>query len=71
MKEGRVVEKTKQTPYKVEYAKAHYRRIPLDVSIQTAERWKAAADAAGKPLNAFIKEAVEAKIEQDGRESPE
>ncbi len=52
----------KNVEYKLQFAREKYKRIPLDVSIESYEKWKKAAETAGLPLNTFIKSAVEEKI---------
>lgn len=44
------------------YAKKAYDDVRLQVPKGTKTRWKAAADAEGKSLQGFIRDAVEAKI---------
>lgn len=53
----------KNVDYKLKFAKEKYKRIPLDLPIEMAEKWKKAAEMAGTPLNTFIKSAVNEKIE--------
>lgn len=44
------------------YNKAHLKRIPLDVQRAEYERIKAAAGAAGLPVNTWIKNAIRAAM---------
>lgn len=53
----------KNVDYKLKFAKEKYKRIPLDIPIELAEKWKNAAKMAGIPLNTLIKSAVNEKIE--------
>ena len=49
-----------------EYAKNHFKRVPLDVGIDFYnDELKPAADRAGMKVNAFIKLAISEKIERD------
>ncbi|MBP3215486.1 MAG: hypothetical protein J6M58_04570 [Clostridium sp.] len=45
------------------YAKKNLKRIPLDVQLSEYDRIKAAADAAGEPVNTYIKNAINARLE--------
>ncbi len=53
-----------QAQYK--YNAAHLKRVPLDMQLSDYEMLKAAADAAGVPVNAYIKQAIRERIERDG-----
>lgn len=55
--------RAKNVDYKLKFAKDKYKRIPLDLPLEMAEKWKKAAEIAGMPLNTFIKSAVNEKIE--------
>ena len=55
--------RAKNVDYKLKFAKEKYKRIPLDLPLEMAEKWKKAAKMAGIPLNTFIKSAVNEKIE--------
>lgn len=55
--------KSKKVVYNLEYAKQKYKRIPLDVPLEMAEKWKKAAENMGIGLNTLIKSAVNEKIE--------
>ena len=55
--------RAKNVDYKLKFAKEKYKRIPLDLPIEMAEKWKKAAEKAGLPLNTLIKNAVNEKIE--------
>ncbi|MEK8132891.1 transcriptional regulator [Paenibacillus filicis] len=56
---------TAATKAKRKYNDANYERIPLDVRKGTKAEYKAAADRAGKSLNAYIQEAVEEKMKRE------
>lgn len=45
------------------YAKKNLKRIPLDVQLSDYERIKAAAAAAGEPVNTYIKTAISRRME--------
>lgn len=47
----------------MKYAKTNLKRIPLDVKLAEYDRIKAAADAAGEPVNTYIKNAINARLE--------
>lgn len=47
----------------MKYAKKNLKRIPLDVQLAEYDRIKAAADAAGEPVNTYIKNAINARLE--------
>lgn len=49
--------------YDIEYHRKKVRRIPLNISLESYEIWKKCADSAGLPLNTFIKQAVQEKID--------
>ena len=51
--------------YDIQYAKNKLKRIPLDVQKEKYEEIKAAADAAGKSVNGYIKAAIDEKMERD------
>ena len=48
--------------YNLDYARKKLKRIPLDIQLESFEKWKKYADIAGLPLNTFIKKSVEEKI---------
>lgn len=52
-----------QAQYK--YNREHIKRIPLDVQKDHYERIAAAAKAAGKSVNGYIKDAIEKQMEAD------
>ena len=52
-------QKKKKSKYDREYMKSHYRIVGIQTSPEEKERWKAAAKAAGKSLQAYVKDAVE------------
>jgi len=45
------------------YHKEHMKRIPLSVQITEYETIKAAAQAAGEPVNTYIKNAIRARMD--------
>lgn len=51
--------------YDIQYAKNKLKRIPLDVKKEKYEEIKAAADAAGEPVNGYIKTAIDMRMEND------
>jgi hypothetical protein len=51
--------------YNIEYAKAKLKRIPLDVQKEKYEQIRAAADSAGEKVNAYIKKAIDERIERE------
>lgn len=51
--------------YNLQYAKNKLKRIPLDVKKEKYEEIKAAADAAGEPVNGYIKKAIDERMERD------
>lgn len=60
-KKSQYNESRKQSMMK--YAKKNLKRIPLDVQLSEYDRIKAAADAAGEPVNTYIKNAINARLE--------
>ena len=50
-----------QAVYK--YKAKSYKRIPLDVKLSEYDEIKAAADAAGQPINTYIKQAIRQRID--------
>lgn len=51
--------------YLYEYQKTKLKRIPLDVPKEKYEEIKAAADAAGEKVNAYIKKAINDRLERE------
>lgn len=51
--------------YDLQYAKDKLKRIPLDVKKEKYEEIKAAAEAAGEPINGYIKKAIDDRMERD------
>lgn len=47
----------------MQYAKKNLKRIPLDVQLKEYELIKAAATAAGEPVNTYIKNAINRRME--------
>ena len=57
------------------YKAAHIKRIPFEMQLEDYERLKAAAERANQKMNAYIREAVEARMAAESvnetEESPE
>ena len=53
-----------QTEYSIEYAKKHYKRVPLDLSINKYNQLKDICSSLDMPINTFIKSAIDEKIER-------
>lgn len=51
--------------YLYNYQKEKLKRIPLDVQKEKYEEIKAAADAAGEPVNGYIKKAIDERMQRD------
>ena len=51
----------------IKYNKEHQKRIPLSVKNEFYDRIKAAAAAAGEPVNAYIKGAIIARMKAEGQ----
>lgn len=51
--------------YDLQYAKEKLKRIPLDVQKEKYEEIKAAAKAAGEPINGYIKKAIDDRMDHD------
>ena len=51
--------------YDMQYAKEKLKRIPLNVQKDKYEEIKAAADAAGEPVNGYIKTAIDMRMENE------
>lgn len=49
--------------YNQQYTKENYKRVPLDMQKTDYDKIKAAADTIGKPVNGFIKECIQEKLE--------
>ncbi len=56
-----ISEKRKETMYK--YAKENLKRIPLDVQKEKYAEIQEAATAAGEKVNAYIKKAIDIRME--------
>lgn len=48
------------------YKKNNIKRVPLDMQIAEYEQVKAAADACGEKVNAYIKNAIRERMARDG-----
>ena len=57
--------------YNMEYAKKNLKRIPLDVQLSKYEEIKAAASAAGVPVNTYIKQAIDERMAREASAGPE
>ena len=53
----------------LKYAKDKLKRIPLDVTKEKFEIIKAHADAAGQSVNGYIKDAIDARIDNDDKKN--
>ena len=53
-----------------EYRKREFKRVPLDVRREDYERIKAAADAAGLPVNTWIKSVMFSALDASGAPAP-
>ncbi|MCC8103932.1 MAG: hypothetical protein LIP11_17365 [Clostridiales bacterium] len=49
------------------YARENLKRIPLDVQKEKYEEIKAAATAAAMPVNSYIKQAIDEKMQRDSQ----
>lgn len=49
---------------RIEYAKKHLKRIPLDMQIEDYERLKAYTERTGETVNGFIKRAIRETMER-------
>lgn len=60
-------EKAKQnkTKYDLEYAKEHYKRIPLDVTHESYNQIQTAATSKGETVNGYIKKAIQNRLDTD------
>ena len=55
----------------IKYAKNNLKRVPFDLKLSDYERLKGAADRAGEPVNTYIKNAVNMRIEIDSKKAEE
>lgn len=53
----------KKLAYNLSYSKSHYKRVPLDLTMDKYDQVKEAATAAGEPLNTYIKNAIDMRLE--------
>lgn len=51
--------------YNIEYTRTHLKRIPLNVQKEKYEEIRSAADASGKCVRAWIKEAIDARLRDE------
>ena len=59
-------EKSNKTIYDIKYQKEKLKRIPLNVQLDYYNNvLKPAAEKSGLPVNTFIKQAIQEKIERD------
>lgn len=57
--------------YDMEYKRQKQKRVPLDLPLEMFELWKKSAEKARIPMNTFIKNAVNGKIqEMETKEQP-
>ena len=56
--------KENKKQYDMQYAKDKLKRIPLNVQKEKYAEIKAAADAAGDPINGYIKKAIDDRMER-------
>ncbi|WP_308685197.1 hypothetical protein [Stomatobaculum longum] len=49
------------------YKKRAYKRVSLEIKKADYERIRAAADVAGEPVNAYIKRAISAQMQREGK----
>ena len=59
-----MAELDKKTQYNLEYAKKNLKRIPLDVQKEKYEEIATAAEKVGIPVNRYIKNAIDEKMER-------
>ena len=57
--------KESKKQYDMQYAKDKLKRIPLNVQKEKYEEIKAAAEAAGEPINGYIKKAIDDRMERE------
>ena len=55
----------KKVEYNINYAKTHFKRIPLDVQKEKYEQIKDHASATGESINGFIKRAIDETMERN------
>ena len=55
----------------MKYARNNLKRIPLDVQLSKYEEIKAAASAAGVPVNTYIKQAIDERMAREASAGPE
>lgn len=60
----------KYNPQHYEYRKREFKRVPLDVKTEDYKRIKAAADAAGLPVNTWIKSVLFSALDASGAPAP-
>ena len=53
-----------QSEYIKEYKRTKQKRVPLDVPISEYESIKAAADRIGQPVNTYIRQAIQERIQR-------
>ena len=63
-------DKSKDTAYKNDFARAAYDRISVIIPKGGREQIKAAADSAGQSINAYILDAVRQRMERDRTRKP-
>lgn len=55
----------KKKDYNREYAKTNFKRIPLDVQKDVYDKIKAAAEKSKQPVNTYIKQAIQMRMDQE------
>lgn len=63
-----MAEKTDRTEYLLEFAKTHYKRIPLDVTKEKYEQIRSASSAVGETVNGYIKKAIDDRLNTENVE---
>lgn len=53
----------KKLAYNTDYTKTHYKRVPLNLTFDKYNEVKAAAEAAGEPVNRYIRNAIDRRLE--------
>jgi len=55
----------KKQEYNLKYAKEHYKRIPLNVTLEKYEEIRSHAETRSESVNGFIKRAIDETIQRD------
>lgn len=56
--------KKKRKEYLIAYQKEHYKRVPLDIKKDDYQELQSVAKKVKEPINAFIKTAIDERIER-------